>query len=132
MVPEEVIALDVGERRIGLARANSVARLPEPLAAIDRKVLDSTHKIAEMLNGLTPSLVLVGLPKNLKGDVTEQTGKSQAFSEEISGWLEVPVKLIDETLSTVESSKWQSRYPDADEDSLAACIILERYFTEKW
>ncbi|MDQ2973331.1 MAG: Holliday junction resolvase RuvX [bacterium] len=123
----DIIALDFGGRRIGVARANSAVRLPEPLPSIDRKVSDD-NQIFEILKSLEPEQIILGLPKNTNGDDTEQTKATREFHKLLTEKLGTSVRLVDEALSTVQSDKWRTRYPKANEDSLAACIILERYF----
>lgn len=130
MQPVEVIALDVGDRRIGLARANSEAKLPEPMKALDRQQFDSMDKIADELRSYGADRLVIGMPWSLSGDASAQTKNVQDFCELLSNLLDVPMQVIDERLSTVESGKWRTKFPAADEDSLAACIILDRYFNE--
>lgn len=124
---QDIIALDFGGRRIGVARANSAVRLPEPLPSIDRKSSDD-RQVIEILKSLEPEQIILGLPKNVNGNDTEQTTTTREFYKLLKENLETGVSLVDEALSTVQSDKWRTRYPKADEDSRAACIILERYF----
>ncbi len=128
MNPTEIVALDVGGRRIGVARGNSLAKLPEPLPVIDRNDVNDMAKIAQILQSYSPDLIVVGLPKSLSSEDSEQTKITHQFAESLAKELKIKVSLCDETLSTVEAQKWLAKFPEAAEDSLAACVILERYF----
>ena len=66
-----ILALDVGERRIGVALANTIARFAGPyvtLANTETIIAD----IQGIINKESVELVVVGLPRNLSGDDTGQ------------------------------------------------------------
>ena len=73
-----ILALDVGERRIGVARASLIARLPEPL-----KTLQNSTAIADDIQTLVlnedAAAVVVGLPLGMQGQETEQTRTIRDF-----------------------------------------------------
>lgn len=129
-MPEEIIAIDYGTHKIGLARGNNIVKIPEPLKAFIYEAEPAIDELAEELIIAKPSLIVVGLPLNMRGEETPQTHLSREFAIRLVNKTGIEVVMQDESLSTVESDKWRMRYPDADEDSLAACIILERYFAE--
>jgi len=127
MGQEEIIALDVGGRRIGVARANSVARIPEPLATI---TVDGTE--LEQINDLAAELgarkLVIGLPRNQQGEETAQTQTVKDFAAKLDGY-----ELIwqDESLTSVAAEdslqKSGKAYAKADVDALAAAHILKDY-----
>lgn len=126
----DILALDFGSKKIGRARANSVARIPEPLPIFQNLNNQNLDKLYEEIIVQKPAKVLVGLPRSLAGQETEQSKIIRQFTKQLAAKIQCPVELVDETLSTQSAAKWSVRYPGSDEDSLAACVILERYFEE--
>lgn len=123
-----VLALDIGEKRIGVARANSLAKLPEPLAVLDNNP-DFKVKLDSIINEYSINEIVVGLPRNLDGQETKQSIFTRQFVSD--NFQNIPVKFQDETLSSVEAEKRMKNYglenrPDML-DAVAACIILEDY-----
>lgn len=127
-----VLALDVGERRIGLATASAIARLPAPHGVIDRAgTSDVTAEIERIAAELGAGVVVVGLPRGLDGQETAQTAKARSFAAELGEKLGVPVVLQDEAVTSVEAEarlKARGRpYDKGDIDAEAAAMILEDY-----
>lgn len=120
-------ALDIGEKRIGIARAHSIARLPEPVATLanDSEFADT---FAKLVKDNDVSLIVVGLPRSMKGDETEQSRYTRQFvTEHLQNY---QIAWQDETLSSVAAEQrkdWLSHGLDA----AAACIILEDYLSEQ-
>lgn len=125
MVANEIIALDIGTVRTGLARASSTARLAEPLKTV------ATTELAEELRRLTSqkavSKIIVGLPRNLAGDDTNQTEWVRHFVEDLR--TELPGTDFfwqDEALTTVAASQSADKKA-TDPDAMAASIILQDF-----
>ncbi len=77
----DVVALDVGDRRIGVARAGLEARLPQPLPVIDRQLLTSINAIAEHLQTYDAQEYIIGIPVSLSGKDSDQTLKAKQFAK---------------------------------------------------
>lgn len=125
MSAEEIIALDIGTVRTGLARASSAARLAEPLKTV------ATTELAEELRRLISrkavSKVIVGLPRNLAGNDTDQTEWVRHFVEDLR--TELPNTDFfwqDEALTTVAAGQAADKKA-TDPDSMAASIILQDF-----
>jgi putative Holliday junction resolvase len=125
-----VIALDVGDKRIGVARANTIARIAEPVTTLDatqQPIADIQRIIAEE----RASVVVVGLPRNMSGEETAQTAKIRAFAAQIEAACTSPVVFQDESLTSVKAeehlSEQKKGYNKADVDALAAVYILDDY-----
>jgi len=129
--PQYILAIDYGDKRVGVAIAQIVARLPRPLTTLQNSetLLNDIKKLVEQEDA---GLIIVGLPRGMDGGYTEQTKKAEAFALALQGILMVPVELADETLTSVdaESSLGNKAYDKGDVDALAASLILERYFAE--
>lgn len=119
-------ALDIGEKRIGIARANSVARLVNPVATLAN---DTAFKAVfdKLVKENDVTVVIVGLPRSLKGDETQQSRYTRAFVANMLA--DYHVIWQDETLSSVAAEQRRD-WLDHGLDAAAACIILEDYLTE--
>lgn len=129
MTPTNIIALDVGERRVGVAIASLVARIPSPLTTleVDKSIYQTISQLAETNNVKT---MVVGLPRNLSGDSTQQTEFVKEFAGKLSHF---KVVFQDEALTSVKAEDELRRankpYKKADVDALAATYILEDYLS---
>lgn len=131
MTAQYILALDYGEKRVGVAIAQMVARMPRPLTTLPNTetLLNDIRKVVTQEDA---GLVVVGLPRGMDGGYTAQTKAAEAFATQLASVLTVPVELADETLSSVdaESSLAGQAYSKGDIDAMAAAIILERYLAE--
>ncbi|MFM8927677.1 MAG: Holliday junction resolvase RuvX [Rhodoluna sp.] len=122
------LAIDYGQSRIGLAICDEEAILASPLATIQAS---SPQDI--LYDYITPGLleIYVGLPTNLRGENTASTIKAVDFAQIVQSSTGVPVRLIDERLTTALSiSQLQSvgkspRDSKSIIDQWAAVAILE-------
>jgi putative Holliday junction resolvase len=131
MAAQYILALDYGEKRVGVAVAQVIARLPRPLTTLanTETLLNDIRKLVDQEDA---GLVVVGLPRGMDGGYTAQTKAAEAFANELAQALTVPVELADETLTSVdaESTLGGRAHVKGDVDALAAAIILERYLME--
>lgn len=122
------IGIDVGEKRIGVARVSAVARIPEPLVTL-QNTPDFMDKLAAILEEYQADLIVVGLPRNMSGTETQQTDTVREFvSAHIAPYTKVPIVFQDETLTSVAADT----YPDTvrqrvGSDAIAAAEILADY-----
>jgi len=128
-----VLALDVGERRIGVAEANLQARLASPLTTllVGNSTLEDIQNLA--LEHGAKALV-VGLPRGLDGQHTKQTVLVEEFKASLEQVVNVPVYWQDEALTSRQAeSELKSRgqpYKKEDIDALSATIILEDFLRD--
>ena len=123
-----IFGLDIGSKRIGLARVNLLAKIPEPLVVLanDDQFLNKLAELAELHSVKT---LVVGLPRNLSGQETSQSNYTRDF---VTNNLATKYEIIwqDETLSSVEAENYLKSHnfkEPAMLDAGAACIILEDY-----
>lgn len=132
----EALGLDVGEKRIGVARTGSVARLPEPVTTL-QNAEGVMAEIDKFITEFATDVVVVGLPRSLEGNETDQT----LFSRDFAATLEASGKTVilqDEALSSQKADalikegiyKRNARGDDVTTDEVAACIILEDFLKE--
>lgn len=129
-----IVALDVGSKRVGVAMTNNIARLPSPFTTLSR---DETfwQKLELLLKEHDVKEVVVGLPRNLHGNDTEQTRATQQFISELNIRLSVVAATQDEALTSKRAeAELRARgkpYEKGDIDALAATFILEDYLNEQ-
>lgn len=126
-----VLAVDYGSARVGLSLASMVARLPAPYATLSNND-QLLERLKEIIAKESVSTVVLGLPRNLEGRSTAQTGTTLAFARRLEQ-LGVKVYLQDEALTSQKAeAELQARgvpYRREDIDALAATYILEDYLT---
>jgi putative Holliday junction resolvase len=125
-----ILALDVGEKRVGVALASLAARLPRPLTTLPRDATLLTA-LEEIMRTEGVSAVVVGLPRNLQGDSTDQTRATEVFITELRNFTDRPIYTQDEALTSQKAeTELQARgkaYDKGDIDALAATYILEDF-----
>lgn len=124
-----VIAIDYGNKRIGLAIASLAARLARPYKTLpnDQDFLPSLKEIIDSENATT---LVVGYPRDINGNTTEQTRLVDDFLLTLTG-LGIEIITQDEALTSkqaeAELEAKKTSYTKEDVDSLAATIILDDY-----
>lgn len=126
------LALDVGERRIGVALTSLIARLPAAYATIDRQATaDVFQDICDIVAKEGVTELVIGLPRDMKGVETEQTKKVREFAKELGGKIDIPITMQDEAVTSVAAEQrlksTKKPYTKADIDAEAAAIILQDY-----
>ncbi|HSX29983.1 MAG TPA: Holliday junction resolvase RuvX [Candidatus Saccharimonadales bacterium] len=131
--PSTVLAFDVGERRIGVAVANGVARIAAPLTTLANEG-DIAATIAQLVHDQQASALVLGLPRGLDGQETAQTRLIRQFGEHIRGVVGVPLYWQDEAVTSAQAEaelKHRGKpYVKADIDALSATYILEDYLRD--
>jgi UPF0755 protein len=123
----KILALDVGEKRIGVAWGDSEVKIPTPLTTVDVKagVFDVIKNLAQQLPA---TLIVVGLPRGQSGQTTRQSDFSRAFAKTLSNYVKMPILFQDESLTSVVAEnrlkKRGKKYQKADIDKEAAAVIL--------
>lgn len=130
-----ILALDVGDRRVGLAVANSLARLPRALPTLQR---DSSfwQRLKDVIINENIQQVVIGLPRSLEGQDTKQTQLTRDFVEQLKQHSATPLVFQDEALTSWQAEKElkdsKKPYTKGRVDALAATYILEDYLSEQY
>jgi putative Holliday junction resolvase len=130
MATDVLLGLDVGSVRIGVALARSDVRIAQPLTTID-----NTDRVYDVIRGLVSehgvAAIVVGWPRGMQGQVTEQTKFAEAFVEALRQQVRLPVYLQDEALTSqkaeTELRNRNKPFEKSDVDALAATYILDDY-----
>jgi putative holliday junction resolvase len=123
------VGVDVGRARVGVARSDRDGLLATPVETLARE--GGLDALVAIVAELEPMEVVVGLPLSLRGGDTPSTGDARDFAAELAGRIGVPVRLVDERLSTVSAQRElhrsgrNARTSRAVIDQVAAVIILQ-------
>ena len=128
-----ILALDVGERRIGVAAANMAARLAAPLTTLIKS--ESTFSdIQALIDQHDAELLVVGLPRGLDGQHTSQTIVVEEFKSALEQYVSVSLHWQDEALTSKQAeSELEARgklYKKGDIDALSATYILDDFMRD--
>lgn len=137
-----ILAVDYGDKRVGLASGDSANKIAFPKQLIENRGDEGVLKdLLGICNSEGYEVVVFGLPYDMDGGKGEQYGKVEAFvdkfMEQVSiSNFDIKVEVIDEALSSFEADEYlddfkgkKVRKKDGDRDVLAAKVILDRYFT---
>ncbi|MDH5528201.1 MAG: Holliday junction resolvase RuvX [Nitrospirota bacterium] len=104
--PGRMLALDVGDRTIGVAASDELGITANPVETIRRKSFKADlARIGELVAQRQAVRVVVGLPLMLDGSHGVQVEKVSTFIDKLRPTLPVPVVLWDERLSTVAAER---------------------------
>jgi putative Holliday junction resolvase len=129
-----VLAIDHGEKRVGLAVSDETGTIAQPLEFIlaqpVSKLLAQLEKIVRERNVLA---IVVGLPRNMDGSYGPAAEKVREFVAALQQAVTVPVKTWDERLTSVQANRFlieagvrrQKRKERVDQT--AAAILLQSY-----
>lgn len=128
-----ILALDVGDVRIGVASARFDVRIASPLLTLQHNG-HIIERIIQLAKEHDAAALVVGVPRNLNGDETGQTAKVREFIATLRQQLTIPVHEQDEATTSLKAeAELRQRgkaYEKGDIDSLAATYILEDYLEE--
>ena len=133
-----LLALDIGERRIGVALSDPMHIIASPYSVIDRKVTPNYKaEIKKMISEKEVEALVIGLPLTLKNRISKQTEKVQLIVKELTSELTLPVHTIDERLSSVSAKNTlklkgiKTGHNKGEIDKIAAAIFLQEFLDSK-
>jgi len=137
-----ILAIDPGEKRIGVAAADPRTRVAVPLTTIEAGA-DPVEAVARLAEEEGAEAIVVGLALSLSGALGPQAQRAQSLADALAQRLGIPVHTWDERLTSSEalrrsSGQAQRRLPRdrrsprgkrrrGDVDALAAAIILQAF-----
>jgi putative Holliday junction resolvase len=132
-----VLAIDYGERRIGLAVSDPTRTIAQPLSTMLRRAGKRIpfSKLVDTIKENDVTEVVVGLPLTLEGEDSDWTRAVRAFAQQLQERSGVPVNLLDERMTSVRAQKTVSelglrksqREQKERIDSAAALILLQMF-----
>lgn len=133
MRAKNFLALDVGEKRIGLAMADSQIKIAVPFDWLenDDKIIE---KITELVINHEIDEIIIGYPRNQAGEPTKQTQFVEDFASKLAEIdLDTEIKFQDESLTSVQAEqRLGNNLKDKGQiDAEAASIILQDYLESR-
>jgi putative holliday junction resolvase len=143
-----VLAIDYGRARMGLAIADSNARMARPLGTFERvNRNEDMRRLRELVREHGVKQIVVGLPLRLDGTRGEMADEAERFAQRVRKQVGVPVEMVDERLTSWEAERLleetQGRFiheeksagarnkkkasSKATVDAVAAAVILKEY-----
>ncbi|MDY0909766.1 Holliday junction resolvase RuvX [Microbacterium sp. CFBP9034] len=125
------LGIDVGRARVGVARCDPDGMLATPVETVKRDE-DAVSRIVALVAEHSAVELLVGLPLNMRGEDTASTADARQFAGELASASALPVRLVDERLSTVSAhaalrqSGRSQRSSRNIVDQVAAVVLLQQ------
>jgi putative Holliday junction resolvase len=139
-----ILALDPGEKRVGVALSDELGILATPLCILRLRARDRAEAVAGIARQHEVVEIVVGFPRTLRGEIGPQARRVERFVEELRAAVDAPVRLWDEQYSTAEakarlaetrgtivgrrpSGGRRGRAVQVHVDAVAAAVILQEY-----
>jgi putative Holliday junction resolvase len=135
LLPERgrLIALDVGEKTIGMAMCDDRRTVASPLKLIERsKLSKDVHTLSAMCREFAVAGLVIGYPLNMDGTEGPRCQATRQFARDVAEKIALPTLLWDERLSTVAVNRMMIDEADLSRqrrgelvDKLAATYLLQ-------
>lgn len=140
------LAIDLGDKRTGLALGDAVTGLASPIGVLEVAVAERTGEalldaiaraIDEQIGGGSAAELVVGLPMNMNGTEGPRAKLVRAFAARIAARTGRAIHFQDERLTTSEADWTMARsgltrgQKKAKRDALAAAAILRDFLAQK-
>lgn len=130
------LALDIGDRRIGLATGNDQAWLARPYGILVRRSKSEDFAgLARVAEEVRADELLVGMPYNMDGSEGPQAKRVRNYTAKLMRQIDLPVTFWDERLSSFEAdqiiARNQRRRSSKHNDDIAAAAILQSFLDER-
>ncbi len=129
-----VLALDIGEVRVGVAVSDPVGRVASPVTVLPaQEVLAHAATFRRVLEDWEPELLVCGLPRTLAGEEGPQAERIRTQAEKIARSCGLPLEFADERLSSAEAKRilkeqgLSERAMRGKVDSVAAGLFLQSW-----
>jgi putative Holliday junction resolvase len=141
----QILAVDYGRVRIGLAIADAATQMAKPLATLQRiNRNEDMRRLRELVREHGVKQIVVGLPLRLDGTRGEMAEEAERFAQRAAKQIGVPVEMVDERLTSWEAerlmdetfgrvshkadgAKGARTVGGASVDAVAAAVILKEY-----
>ena len=131
---QRALALDLGEKRIGVAVSDPLNIIAQSVGTIQRKDIKSDlKKIADLVKEYKADKLVIGLPLNMNGSKGKSANLAIDFVEAVKKEIQVDVEMIDERLTSAQGERIFLEADMSREkrkkniDKIAAQLILQSY-----
>lgn len=128
-----ILCLDFGSRYVGVAITDVDGEIALRYSVIDRKEDDILDEVEAIVEEEDVVKIVVGVPRSLSGEESEQTHASLSFMEDLRERLpSMPVEETDETFTTMEAERTIRAEGGKKEEAHAeaARLMLESYLQQ--
>jgi putative Holliday junction resolvase len=129
-----ILALDIGEKRVGLAVSDATATVATPLKVLPAAEVEGVaSSFRRVLEDYEPDLILSGLPRSLSGAEGPQAQRVRAVATRVGERCGLPVAFSDERLSSAAAKRamreqgMHEREMRGKLDAVAATLFLQAY-----
>ena len=133
-----ILAIDLGEERIGLAISDPTGTIASALPTLGRGAMgEEIPALQETIAREDVERVIVGLPLRMDGSDSAQTTLTRRWAKSVEQAVSVPVELVDERLTTVQAHHTLDalgvgrRKQRGRVDALAATLLLQGYMEQR-
>lgn len=127
------VAIDLGDRRIGLAVSDASGMIASPAGHVERRPGKRPPLTALLarVQELEAEGIIVGLPLDQQGEDTPRATEARRLAHELSTRTGLPAEMVDERFSTaaalraVQEMEGSTRGRKGDVDALAATVLLQ-------
>lgn len=134
----QVLALDIGEKRIGVASGSTAGKVATPVKVMPAgEVLANSRTWRMLLQDYEPDLLVCGCPKSMSGAKGQQAQRVRESAEKIARAAGLPVEFVDERLSSSEAKRYLREQGMSEKemrgkvDAVAASIFLETWLAQR-
>ena len=100
------MALDIGEKRVGVAVSDPDERVASPVCVLPAgEVRAAARPFRLLLEDWQPELLLCGIPLTLAGEEGPQAQRVRAFAADVAAATGLPIEFADERLSSAEAKR---------------------------
>ena|SRR3989338_5937204 len=131
---QRILALDFGEKRIGVAVSDPLNIIAQSIGTIERKgIKNDLKKVGELVEEYGARKIIVGLPLNMDGTEGKSANRAIAFVKELKKEVQVEVEMLDERLTTAQGERvfleadMSRKRRKQNLDKIAAQLILQNY-----
>jgi len=128
----KALAIDYGEKRVGLAVGDNSTGLALPFGVLQRTSDELLlEQLVKVINEEAIDTVVVGEPLSLSGQATSQTATCRNFASFLKANLKIAVEMFDERLTSRRADMPFQGVKTRSRDELAAMFLLQDYLDLK-
>ena len=135
---QQIMAIDFGLKRLGVAIANTLTNNAEPIKTLHiEDVKTIPRELEQLIKEWQPHKLVMGMPYNTDGTEAKIAKQIRAFASLLSQESKIPLDYIDESFSSHEASRRlkqlrqsgerSKRVIKGDLDKISAAILLQRW-----
>lgn len=130
---ERILAIDFGEKRIGLATSDASGQIATPRRTLDRKADESAiREILRFCEEEQIGTILLGIPRSPEGEESPFSARIRSFARKLASRTALPIRFHEETLTSDEAARRRKTGSStAQLDPEAAAVLLEDFLHQE-